>query len=68
MQKVAETAVLLAAGGDGSPHPFVIALAHSTAGALRDAAIDHAMANLLLGMIIRWLNLLCKHEAKVVVR
>jgi len=33
---------------------------------VKGPAINHTVANRLLGMIIRWLNFLCKHETKVV--
>ena len=56
MKEVEETAALLCAGGDCCPHPLVITLAHRTVGTLRDAAVDHAVANLLFAVSVRTLN------------
>ena len=68
MQEVEEASSLLATGGDGGPHPFVITLATFAARALRDLSIDHAMANLLLRMIVGRLDPSLEHKPKIVLR
>ena len=66
MQEVEKATALFAAGGNGGPHALVITLTSGTARALRDASIDHAMANLLLAVIVRRLHAGGEHETKVV--
>jgi hypothetical protein len=67
-EKFEEVAALFLAGRDRGPHPFVITLARLAAGALRNAAIDYAMADLLLAVIVRRIDPLGEHEPEVVLR
>ena len=67
MKEVKETAVLFGARGDGRPHTFVITLTQLASRALRDAAVDHAVAKLLLVMVVRRFHSGGEHESKVVV-
>ena len=53
MEVFEETSVLLAASCDRTPHPLVVSLARVATSALGDASIDHAMTDLLLGMVVR---------------
>ena len=59
---------MLLAGRDGGPHAFVVALACCAARALGDAAVDHAVTDLLFAVIVRRLDTFGKNEAKVVLR
>ena len=56
VDKVEDVAVLLFAGGDGGPDAFAPAHAGLAPRSLRDAAIDHRMANLAFGAIVRRLD------------
>ncbi len=44
----------------------MVALASFASRTLGDSAIDNAMADLLLAVIVGWLNTIGKHEAEVV--
>ena len=68
LQKREEVTALFLAGCDGRPHPFVIAPPGKTARTLRDAAVDHALADLLFAVIVRRLDAFGEHEPEVVLR
>ena len=63
-----EVAFLFLAGSNRRPPPFVVALSCFASGALRNAAVDHAMADLLFAVIVGRLHAFGEHEAKVVLR
>jgi hypothetical protein len=67
-KKREEVAVLFLAGSNCGPHPLVIALACFAPSALCNAAVDHAMADLLFAVVIGRLQTLGEHEPKVVLR
>ena len=54
--------------GNDRPHPLVISHPCVTAGALRDPAVDDAVTDLLLAMVVRRFHCFGKHETKVVLR
>ena len=57
LQEGEEIAAVLAAGGDGRPNPLAPDTALFTASSLRDAAVDHHVANSLFGGIVGRLKL-----------
>jgi hypothetical protein len=67
-KKREEVAVLFLAGSYCGPHPLVIALACFAPSALCNAAVDHALADLLFAVVIGRLHTLGEHEPKVVLR
>ena len=68
MQEREEVSVLFLASRDHCPHPLVIALSRCAARALGDLSVDHAVPNLLLAVIVRWLDTFGEHETKIVLR
>ncbi len=67
-QEREEVEILLFAGGDGGPHALVVVPARFAASALGNSPVDHAVAELLLVVIVRLLDPLDKHKAKIVLR
>ena len=62
-----EAVALFGAGGGDAPHAFVVALTDVAAGALCDAAVDDAVADLLFAVVVGRLNKVRRtHEAEVV--
>ncbi len=77
VEEVVEAVVLLATGGDGSPHSLVITLARCAClGAVfseavfpeKGPSIDHAVTDLLLRMIVRRFHIRFKHKPKIILR
>jgi hypothetical protein len=68
MDKLEDIVILFFAGGDGRPYPFAPAHTGLAAGALRDTAVDHSVADFALGSIICRLNIWCSQEAKIIFR
>jgi hypothetical protein len=67
-EKVKDTAILLAAGGDHRPDAFPPTLAAFAARPLRDVTVDHEVSNRLFRQVVRRLNPRRRQEKKVVVR
>ncbi len=63
-----EMSICALSGGNRGPHSLVITLAFIAASTLRNASIDHAMTNLLLGMVVRRLDISGKHKTKIIGR
>ncbi len=66
MEELEEAAPLLAAGGNCSPHPLVITLAHFAASPLSNATVDHTVAHLLFTVVVCRLDVRLEHKAKIV--
>ena len=58
--------MLFPASRDRRPHALVVALPCFSARALRDPEVDDAVPDLLFAVVIRWLDGVGKHEAKIV--
>ena len=68
MQEVEEAAALLRACRNRTPHTFVVSLPALATSTLGDTPIDHAMANLLLSVVVRRLHAVIEQKSKIVLR
>ena len=66
VQELKEATPLLAAGGDGGPHTFVVSLALFATSPLSHATVDHAVTYLLFAMVVGRFNTRLEHKAKIV--
>lgn len=67
VEEIENAAALLGAGGDDAPHTLVVTLTDVATSALRDAAVDHAVANLLLAVVVgRLKKIRHAHETEIV--